>query len=135
MDGTLSLFGYPSTEAHLDVRPRSAGWRASRASLFAGGGLVLAPFLGLLPPHAPWAVAALGIGGVLGLRKWRERFTLLGFQGRCPRCGSELELEAGIPVKSVMTVPCKECNHDSKLTPRLPRRGQDNEGTGGGAGT
>jgi len=115
MEGTISLFGFPSTPAHLDVRSRSKSWRVSWCSVFMGGGVLLAPVVGLVPPHAPWMMGALGIGGFLGLRKWRERFTVLAFQGFCPKCGGPLSLPSGTPLRPVMTLPCSGCNHDSRL--------------------
>jgi hypothetical protein len=120
MQGKVSLFGFPDTFATVEVLPRSLGWRALRASAFVGGGLVLAPAVGLIPPHAPWAVAALGIGAFMGLRKWRERFTILSFHGTCPRCGGALFLPPHIPLRPVMTVPCEACNHDSRFQPSAP---------------
>lgn len=116
MEGTLSLFGFSDTVAYLEVQPRTLRWRALRAGLFMGGALVLAPAVGLVPPHAPWVVGALGIGGFLGIRKWRERFTILSFRGQCPKCGGALSLPAGIPLRPVMTVSCDSCKHDSSLT-------------------
>lgn len=119
MTGTLSLFGFPSTPARLDVRPRSTAWRAVRAGAFFAGGILLAPLAGLVPPHAPWALGILGIGGFLGLRKWRERFTILSFQGACPKCGKALDIPPGTPLRPVMTVSCPGCHHDSRLTASL----------------
>ncbi|MCJ7627782.1 MAG: hypothetical protein MUO50_05270, partial [Longimicrobiales bacterium] len=116
MEGTVSLFGFPDTPGRLEVLPRSTAWRGLRATAFLGGGLLLAPAVGLVPPHAPWAMAALGIGGILGIRKWREQFTILSFHGTCPRCGGILTLASGIPLRPVMTVTCEGCNHDSRLT-------------------
>lgn len=130
LEGTLSLFGFQSTRARLDVLPRSLAWRLTRASAFWAGGLVLAPAVGLVPPHAPWAVAALGIGGIMGVRKWRERFTLLSFQGDCPKCGAPLSLKSGTPVRLMMTVPCVECNHDSRLAAHFPSDGSTDRSVG-----
>jgi hypothetical protein len=114
--GTIFLFGFPETQAELEVLPRSTGWRLFRGTVFLAGGLILAPVVGLIPPHAPWVVAALGIGGIMGFRKWREHFTLLSFRGTCPKCGGDLSLRHGTPLRPVMTVPCPGCNHDSRLT-------------------
>ncbi len=119
VEGTLSLFGFPDTPAELAVLPRSAGWRLGRSSAFIGTGLVLAPLVGLIPPHAPWVLAVLGTGGLMGIRKWKERFTILSLQGECPKCGGPLSLKSGTPLRSVMTVPCSGCNHDSRLTVAL----------------
>ena len=119
MEGTLSLFGFADKTAQLDVLPRSLRWRVLRTGLFFCGALVLAPVVGLVPPHAPWVVGVLGIGGFLGLRKWRERFTILSFRGGCPKCGGALSIPTGIPLRPVMTVSCDSCKHDSSLTTPL----------------
>jgi len=116
VEGLLSLFGFPSTPASLELLPRSTGWRASRAAALAGAGLLTAVAVGLIPPHAPWVVAALGTGGVLGWRKWRERFTILSFEGNCPKCGEALNVAPGTPLRPIMSVPCEGCHHDPRLT-------------------
>jgi hypothetical protein len=119
MKGTLSLFGYPSTEARLQVQPRSRRWRWTRAGFFFGSGLLAAPVVGLVPPHAPWVLGALGLGGFMGTRKWKERFTVLSLEGPCPKCGEGLAMKAGAPLKPTMTVSCGECNHDARLEPEF----------------
>jgi len=129
MEGTVSLFGFPNTPAQLEVLSRSTAWRALRASAFFGGGLLVAPAVGLVPPHAPWVVVALGIGGIMGLRKWKERFTILSFQGTCPKCGGVLSLASGIPLRPVMTVPCHGCNHDSRLSTPITESPIEAEGS------
>jgi hypothetical protein len=116
LKGTVSLFGFPPSEAEVEVRPRSTAWRGSRTAFFLGGGLALAPIVGLVPPHAPWAAAALGIGGFLGIRKWRERFTVLGGRGKCPKCGGSLSLRPGTALRPHLSMPCDQCHHDSRLT-------------------
>jgi hypothetical protein len=85
------------------------------ASVYWGGALILAPVAGLLPPHAPWIVGVLGIGGFLGWRRWRERFTVLSLEGPCPKCGGALKIPGGTPLRPVMTLSCQGCNHDSRL--------------------
>lgn len=123
ISGTLSLFGSPDGHAEMAVLPRSPGWRRSRAGAFFLAGLLSAPLLGMVPPHAPWALGALGLGAWLGSRKLLERFTLLSFEGFCPRCGEELHLRKGTPLRGVMSVACEGCNHDSRLTILLPPSG------------
>jgi hypothetical protein len=120
MTGEVSLFGHPSVRAEMMVLPRSAAWRGSRAALFWGGGLVSAPLVGLVPPHAPWLLGALGIGVYLGIRKWRERFTLVRFQGACPRCGGPLRMKVPVPVRRIHSVPCDGCHHDVRLSVAVP---------------
>jgi hypothetical protein len=127
MKGTISLFGFPATEAIVDVIPRSTGWRGLRAGAYLFAGLALAPAVGLVPPHVPWALLSTGIGGFLGVRKWRERFTIVGLQGECPKCGGPLSARPGTPLQAVMTLPCPGCNHDSRLTTVLSSHDPDLE--------
>lgn len=123
LSGTLSLFGFSSTSAELGVLPRSTTWRQLRGGSLIAGGLVAAPVVGMVPPHVPWAIGAVAVGGFLGLRKWRERFTLVAFQGPCPKCGGALSLSPGTPVRREMSVPCEGCHHDSRLSVDLPPQG------------
>ena len=120
--GSLSVFGYPSTRAHLEAIRRSTGWRGFRATLFLAVGVALTPVVALVPPHAPWAVAALGTAGFLAFRKWRERFTLLSLEGACPRCHHSLMVRKRTPLGKGLTLSCPSCNHDVHLNPEIPPR-------------
>ena len=124
LSGDVSLFGFASTSAELAVLPRSAAWRRLRGGAFFAGGLAGAPVVGMVPPHAPWAIGALAIGVYLGLRKLRERFTLISLQGCCPKCGGALSLSPGTPLQREMAVPCEGCHHDSRLSIDLPSPGE-----------
>lgn len=114
-EGSLTLFGFPSTSVRVRGIPRSRRWRAVRAGLFGAGGLFLAPAVGMIPPHAPWAAGSLGLGLFLGLRKWRERFTVLSMDATCPKCGARVALEEGSALRPGTTVPCESCHHDPVL--------------------
>jgi hypothetical protein len=120
VNGTLTLFGFPSTDAVLEILPRSRSWRAVRALAFFGGGLLVAPAVGLFPPHAPWATVALGLGGFFGLRKWRERFTVLSLRGSCPKCGGRIGIRVGTPLRRTLSIPCEGCQHESRLVVSFP---------------
>jgi hypothetical protein len=120
LEGRLELFGFPTGGARVTALPRSTSWRGIRASLFAGGGLLLAPIVGLFPPHVPWVLAALAIGGFFAFRRWRERYTLLALDGSCPRCGDPLELGGPTPFRPVISIPCPGCHHDSRLRILIP---------------
>jgi hypothetical protein len=117
---TLALFGYPDSTAKVNAISRSTAWRAIRASAFLGGGLLLAIILGMVPPHAPWVAMALGAGFYFGHRKWRERWTIVWFEGLCPKCGGQLRIPDGTPLRPVLSVPCDQCHHDSRLTVEMP---------------
>jgi hypothetical protein len=124
--GRLSLFGHDPVEARVTLRPRSRGWRMRRTLLFGGGILALAPLVALLPPHAPWAVAAVGGGVFVGRRQWLHRYTVLGMSGSCPRCGAAFSLSPGTRLRRPHAISCDDCNHESSLAiddEDLPRRG------------
>ncbi|HSG48302.1 MAG TPA: hypothetical protein VLA43_10850 [Longimicrobiales bacterium] len=114
--GSLNVFGYGETRATLRVLPRSRGWRALRSGALTLGGLVAAPVVALIPPHAAWALGAAVTGAVLGARKWGERFTLLSLRGSCPRCGAPLTLDRPGPLRNPATVDCEACHHAATLT-------------------
>ncbi|MDT8340469.1 MAG: hypothetical protein RQ751_03065 [Longimicrobiales bacterium] len=113
--GVLRTFGYPDAEVHVTVQPRTLAWRASRAGVFIGGGVLVAPVVALVPPHAAWALGALTLGLVLGLRRWRERATVTALRGACPRCGTALSLDRPVRLRPELSVPCPRCRHTATL--------------------
>ncbi len=121
LEGAVSLFGHEPSRASLELRPRSKAWRLRKAALPGLGFLLLAPVVALLPPHVPWAVAALAVGFFLARRRWKERFTVLGFDGRCPRCGAELSLPTGTRLKTPHSLHCDRCRHEPVLTVEADR--------------
>lgn len=114
--GTLRIFGHDDTVARLVVLRRGMAWRGLRAGGLLLAGLVAAPVVALIPPHAAWALAAVITGLVLGGRKWAERFTLLSLEGPCPRCGSTIRVAGPTRLKNPDTVDCEGCHHGSTLT-------------------
>ena len=48
--------GFDVVRANARIEARSAGWRARRASIALAAGLIVAPAVALVPPHAPWAL-------------------------------------------------------------------------------
>lgn len=108
----VRLFGHPAGEARLEVEPRTRRWRIRRAVVPLAVGVALAPVVGLLPPHAPWAVAALGTGILLARRRWKEEFTIRDLRARCPRCGDALPSEEGSRLRFPHPLPCDGCGHE-----------------------
>lgn len=111
----VTLFGFDPTPARLDVIPRPVSWRLARVLRVLLVTAVAAPAAFLIPPHAPWGVGALVIGGFLARRRWVERFTIAAFRGHCPRCGAEVEVEVGSRLRVPHPVSCGGCRHDSAL--------------------
>jgi len=76
--------------------------------------LLIAPVAGLVPPHAPWMLGALGMGAFLARRRWDHHFTLEGLQAVCPRCGAALKVQAA-RLRTRHTIPCEGCHHEATL--------------------
>lgn len=122
VQGYIALFGFEPSQAtaHLRARPRS--WRIGGAVRLSATGVVLAPLLGLVPPHAPWIVGSVGVGAILARRRWQERFTLESVDGACPRCGAAVSVRPG-RLRSPHPVACEGCHHEGSL--RLPSEALD----------
>jgi hypothetical protein len=114
-DAPVTLFGHPPSMASLELQARSRSWRLRKAAISGGPFLLLAPVVALLPPHVPWAVAALGTGFYLARRGWTEEFTVLAFEGTCPRCGAGLSLPSGSRLRFPHSLHCDGCRHEPIL--------------------
>lgn len=113
--GRLELFGAPRTEASLELTPRPKSRRRTRAALVAAASLPAAVVAGLVPPHAPWALAVLGLGAWRARVEWRGEYELHRFEGSCPRCGGALRLDEKY-VTPPLAVPCYGCHAQPRLT-------------------
>lgn len=112
--GRMNLFGYDPTTVRLTLRPRTRRWRLLGAGRTMAVALVLAPAAGLVPPHAPWILGVLGVGGFLARRRFQERFTVVGISGPCPGCGAELAVGSG-KLRTPHPVPCEACHHEGSV--------------------
>lgn len=105
----IEAFGYTPTAARAHVVERSASWRMTRALLAAAVGLGAAPVVFLVPPHVPWALAALGLGAWFARRFVRERRTLLSLDGVCPRCGAAVTTHEPTALRTPHDLTCGAC--------------------------
>lgn len=112
--GRIVLFGFEPQAVTLHLLPRSRRWRLLGAGRTVGVALVLAPVAGLVPPHVPWALGVLGVGGFLGRRRFQERFTVVGIQGTCPKCGVALEADR-TRLRFPHPIPCETCHHEGSV--------------------
>jgi hypothetical protein len=111
----IALFGHDPLDGAVRVRSRTRRWRSVRAARLVATGVVLAPVAALVPPHAPWAIGVAVTALLLGRRRWRERHTLVGVEGACPRCGASLRLPSSVPFRSPLPLDCDGCNHRPAL--------------------
>jgi hypothetical protein len=116
LEARLAVFGSETGPARVRVVPRDDRWRLIAAARWFLAGLVVAPLVVLVPPHVPWALGALVGGGLMGLRRWKERITLKALEGPCPRCGMALTLDRPTPLRDPHMVSCPGCRHEVRLT-------------------
>ncbi len=112
----ITLFGFDVVAANARIEARSVGWRVRRASIALAAGLILAPAVFLVPPHAPWALGALGIGLLTARRRWAEAHTLHFFEGACPRCGEGVSISRPVRLRHPHAVSCPSCHYELALS-------------------
>jgi hypothetical protein len=109
---SLNVFGSEPTWGRVTLIPRTSSWRLTRTLVVAGIAAVLAPLVALIPPHAPWGVGVIIGAFVLARNRWLERYTLVGLEGTCPRCGGPIRSRSRTRLKDPHTVPCDQCHHE-----------------------
>lgn len=117
----LQLFGHDPSVATLDLIPRSLRWRLARTGIGVGVFVIILPIVAMIPPHAPWAAGAILGAVVVGRGRWSERFTIVGFEAPCPRCGEVLSISKETRLREPHPVSCEGCNHELVLKASLPR--------------
>ncbi len=112
----ITLFGFDVVPANARIEARSVGWRVRRAAIALAAGLIAAPAVALVPPHAPWAVGALGISFLTARRRWAEKHTLHFLEGACPRCGEGITLSRPAPLRHPHATPCPSCHYELAIS-------------------
>jgi len=112
--GSVTLFGYDPKPAVVLLQPRSAGWRWRRTLRAVGAGLLVAPLVGMVPPHAPWILGALGGSAFVARRRWQEAFTLVRLEARCPRCDTPFDVKPS-RLRDHHPLTCEHCHYESSL--------------------
>lgn len=115
--GTAALFGFDPAPVEVTLRRRAKSWRVGSAARTMGVAVLVAPVVAIVPPHAPWLIGVLAVGGILARRRLREHFTVTSVRGSCPKCGAEISSGAG-RLRSPHPLPCEACHHEPTL--RLP---------------
>ncbi len=108
----ITLFGFDPVDATARIEARSAGWRARRASMALAAGLIMAPLLAVVPPHAPWVVVAVGIGLLTAGRRWAEAHTIHFLDGACPRCGEGISISRPARLSRPHAISCLSCRYE-----------------------
>ena len=112
----ITLFGFDDVPGNARIEARSRGWRARRAAIALAAGLIAAPAVALVPPHAPWALGALGIGLLTAHRRWAEEHTLHFLEGTCPRCGEAITLSRPARLRHPHAISCQSCQYELAIS-------------------
>jgi len=112
----ITLFGFDVVPADARVEARSTAWRARRVAIALAAGVIAAPAAALVPPHAPWALGALGISLLTARRRWAEEHTLHSLEGACPRCGEGISLSLSTRLRHPHPISCPSCQHELAIS-------------------
>ncbi|MDB4952177.1 MAG: hypothetical protein JWM27_4826 [Gemmatimonadetes bacterium] len=116
----LTYPGPGVTEARARIAERSAQWRRAGALKQLALWLLL-PLVALVPPHFPWILIVLVLGGMRAWSRWNEHATLLSLHGPCPKCGTEQEFTETGRMKFPHKVTCQHCRWDLRVELTPPR--------------
>jgi len=110
----LVFAGGQWSEARARVIERTPAWRRSSALMQLGWWL-LVPIVVWIPPHIPWVLLVLAVGGMRALNRFREFRTLVSLRGPCPKCGTEQEYREVGRMKQPHTVHCANCKWELQV--------------------
>lgn len=114
VDARATLFGFDDEPVRAEIIERSRAWRVGGAARTFAVFVVIAPLVAVFPPHAVWLLGALATGAFLARKRYVERYTLVGVEGKCPKCGAPLSAKKG-RLKQPHPLPCEGCNHEPAL--------------------
>jgi len=60
-------------------------------------------------------LATVGTGGFMTWRRWKEEYTIVDFEGRCPRCDAALHVKPGTRLRFPHSLSCESCGHEPVL--------------------
>ncbi|HEX6939657.1 MAG TPA: hypothetical protein VF158_09610 [Longimicrobiales bacterium] len=111
----LTLFGFKSVPATVEVVHRPRSLRVSRALLSLAGCWALMPVVAIVPPHIPWALVAFGAGIYLAWTNWRGTHEVRSVEAKCPSCGNALTIKPGAKISLPYKLVCYECHQEPFL--------------------
>jgi ribosomal protein S27AE len=122
-DATLTLFGEPPAAASLVLRPRPPWLRRTRAAAVLLGSWALMPLVFFVPPHAEWVIAVFFAGFYFARREWIAEYSVVRFEGACPRCHAVLRIREHATFRFPYDVACGRCRRTSTLQAGAPEAG------------
>ena len=117
LEARLSLFGFVSTPAELSVTPRTRTHRIGRAIACGVGGIVIAPVVFLIPPHAEWVMLSVATGLYWARKNWIAEYVVAAFEARCPRCYTPVRVKPGMTLRFPQALNCYSCHQHPVLEP------------------
>lgn len=93
-EAVVTLRAHRPGPARVELAHRGVWRRAAGVALWLAICWGAAPLVLRVPPHYPWAAAAIILGALLAYREWTGRYRVVAFAGICPRCGHSLRLGA-----------------------------------------
>jgi hypothetical protein len=111
----LSLPGSGTTPAEIEVVYQPRATRVTRAVLIGVLALLVAPVVFFIPPHFLWPLAVLLVAGFMARRTLVSEYHVTSFQGACPRCGTDIEIEPGTRIGARHTLECYSCHRQPQL--------------------
>ncbi|MEX2582704.1 MAG: hypothetical protein WD766_05500 [Gemmatimonadota bacterium] len=119
----LTLRAHNRAPARVELVYRPASRRMLRTVLWLIACWGSVPIVLWIPPHYPWAAAALVAGAYLAYRDWTGRYAIHSFAGICPRCGSPLSFGVERKVDLPHTLTCFSCHFEPRLEVSFAARG------------
>lgn len=111
----VELPGAGTRDARVEVIYQPRATRLTRALLILGVTVVLMPLVFFIPPHFLWPIVVLAAGAYFAYRYWQGEYYVSTFQGKCPRCETDLELKPGSRIRSRQTLECYGCHRQPEL--------------------
>ena len=112
----ITLFGFDDVPADAANRDAKRGVESAARGDSTSRGLIAAPLAALVPPHAPWALGALGIALLTARRRWAEEHTLHFLEGACPRCGEGITLSRPARLRHPHATSCPSCQYELAIS-------------------
>lgn len=123
----MVLCAYPPAPARVGLVYQRAPGRALKAVVSLIFFWTIAPFSFIIPPHYPFPVLCVCVGGYLAHMFWRGRYRVRWFVGQCPRCGAHLRMQLGERISLPHTVPCVACHFEPMLEVASPEEARPPE--------
>jgi hypothetical protein len=117
VSASLSAFGASPQPVRVTVRLPTPGQRLVRAAKALGTFWAIAAGCVFVPGLHFVLVPTFGVVGlVAAATRLRDRRTVAGVHGVCPRCGSEQDFAAGNRLATTWVLDCPACHTNLQLT-------------------